>query len=94
MLEYATDYNKVIMVGSIASDITLSRNHDGVFIANFDILCKSSKNEFNYPVAVFGDLGEDVAKSLNKGERILIEGHLFRVGYGEISIRAVRVFPM
>lgn len=92
-MNYGTDYCKIIIVGAVASDITLNRTHEGVPVANFDILHRSMRNECHYPVAVFGFLGEETVKTLHKGERVLLEGHLFADEVGAVSIRAVRVFP-
>lgn len=93
-MNFCADYCKVIMVGSVASDITLNRTHEGERVANFDIMHRSMRNECLYPVAVFGTIGEDVVRSLRKGDRVLLEGHLHTNSEGVVSIRAVRVFPV
>ena len=93
-MDFNADYSKVIVVGTIDSDIVLHKTKDGVFVSNFTVAIRTKQHTHQYDVAVFGDIGEQVAKVLDKGCRVLLEGHLSTNTDGQIKILAVKVFPM
>ena len=93
-MDFRADYSKVIMVGTIDSDIVLNRTKDGDFVCNFSIKITTKQRKHHFDVAVFGDIGEQVKKDLGKGYKVLLEGHLSEDIDGHTKILAVKVFPM
>jgi single-strand DNA-binding protein len=81
--------NNITLVGNLTRDPELRYTASGLGVANLGIAV-NHRRQVNgewqeetsfFNVTAFGDLGENVAASLNKGNRILVSGRLQQRSY-------------
>ena len=85
----AGSVNKVILVGNLGADPEIRRLNSGDPVVNFRIGVNDRyqvNGEWQEQVSFFnivawGDLGENAAASLNKGNRVIITGRLEQRSY-------------
>lgn len=94
-MDFNVDFSKVIVVGTIDSDIVMGRTRDGSSVSNFTIKYSTKNRDHRFDVSVFGDIGEKVWEELGKGYKVLVEGQLVENNDDhKAKILAAKVFPM
>lgn len=77
--------NDVTLIGNLTSDPELRFTPSGRAVANFGFAVNRSYTDKNgskvekptyFQVSVWSDMAENVASSLNKGNRVIIQGYL------------------
>ena len=80
-------YNKITLVGRIATDIKMIYSQKGTAIVNFSLAVddynysEKQKDVHFFRIVTFGKTAETVATYLSKGKLILIEGKLINRSY-------------
>jgi len=72
--------SKVMLIGNIASDLTIKDVSETFKICSFSILVKTSNTKGErsdyFDVDVWGKAGEECSRSMSKGDIVLIDGSL------------------
>ena len=87
------NYQKLIVAGNATDSAERKTSKKGdVTYTTFDVAVSDTKNQATYfPVVVFGESGEPVAKYVTKGRLVLVEGRLDVNEKGRFSIIADNV---
>lgn len=69
---------KVIGIGRLVRDVEIAKTPSNVTVAKFSVAWNNTKKETSYFIdcIALGLLGDTIATSFKKGERILIDGEL------------------
>ncbi|HEY9078062.1 MAG TPA: single-stranded DNA-binding protein [Anaerolineaceae bacterium] len=86
------NYQKFVLVGNASTDAQVRKSKVGdITFASFGVGVSNSKDRTSFfPVVVFGQLGEAIAKQVTKGRQVLVEGRI-EVSGGRFNIVADRV---
>lgn len=69
--------NKVTLTGNVTKDIELKNIGDGKAVTKFSLAVKRINDETDFiNCTAFGQTAELLKKSVKKGSRLLIEGHI------------------
>lgn len=87
------DYQKTILVGNVSADPTVRKSKKGdIAFTTLSVAVSDRKeNTTFFPVAVFGKLGESVAKHIKKGRQVLVEGRIEVASNNNFNIVADRI---
>ena len=79
------NYNKVIVIGVIESEISLRKTTNGTAVTNFTVTTVNKWNDKNgetknykkwHHVVCWGKVAEQVVSSFKNGDEVLIEGSI------------------
>jgi single-strand DNA-binding protein len=87
--------NQITVIGTLGKDPELKYSNNGLAIANLSIATNYGKEEnqkttWHY-VTVFGDMAENVAASLFKGDRAIVVGRLEKSTYEKEGVQHTNV---
>ena len=87
--------NQITIIGTLGKDPELKYSNNGLAIANLSIATNYGKEEnqkttWHY-VTVFGEMAENVAASLFKGERAIVVGRLEKSTYEKEGVQQTNV---
>ena len=87
------DYQKIILVGNVTVDPQVRKSKKGnITFTTLSVGIGDGKgHSVFFPTAVFGKLGETVAKHVSKGRQILVEGRIEVSDKGHFNVIADRV---
>ena len=87
------NYQKLILAGNATGDAERKTSKKGdVSYTTFDVGVGDAKDQTTFfPVVVFGDTGEAVAKYVTKGRLVLVEGRIQTNSKGRLSVVADNV---
>lgn len=80
--------NVIVLKGRLTKDVELRKLDNGVSVGNFDLATDNPRKEKDgtrgtsfFPVKVFGDTAENIAKHIHKGSAVAITGSIQQRNY-------------
>ena len=80
--------NVIVLKGRLTKDVELRKLDNGVAVGNFDLATDNPRKEKDgsrgtsfFPVKVFGDTAENIAKHIHKGSAVAITGSIQQRNY-------------
>lgn len=84
--------NIIVLKGRLTKNVELRKSESGATIGNFDLATDNPRKEKDgtrgtsfFPVKVFGDTAENIAKHITKGSAIAITGSIQQRNYMRVD---------